>query len=48
MTGARYSITIDGTTRTNRDVWEIAVEAANTLKQANRTARLLSAIRQGW
>ena len=32
MNGARYAISIDGAVRTNRDVWEIAVEAAEMLK----------------
>ena len=35
MTGARYEIAIDGTTRTYRDRKELAIEAAKFLKTKN-------------
>jgi hypothetical protein len=35
MSGARYEIAIDGTTRTYRDQEDIAQEAANHLKRIN-------------
>jgi hypothetical protein len=35
MIGARYAICIDGQVRTNRDVLEVAIEAADLLKSGN-------------
>jgi hypothetical protein len=40
MTGSRYGISIDGRTRTNRDIWEISIEAANMLKKQNPHSRV--------
>jgi hypothetical protein len=42
--GARYAITIDGTVRTHRDVQEIAIEAADSLKAQNPHSKLSSVI----
>jgi hypothetical protein len=40
MSGARYEIAIDGTTRTHRDREDIAHEAATRLKQINPNSEI--------
>jgi FMN-dependent NADH-azoreductase len=40
MSGARYEIAIDGTTRTYRDGEELACEAAAYLKQLNPNSEI--------
>jgi hypothetical protein len=39
-TGARFEIAIDGTTRTYRDLRELAIEAATFLKTKNANAEI--------
>jgi len=40
-TGARWEITIDGTTRTYRDIKELAIEGAKYLKQINPNSEVV-------
>jgi hypothetical protein len=40
-TGARYEIMIDGVGRSNRDTREIAIEAANFLKERNPHSKVV-------
>jgi hypothetical protein len=40
MIGARYAICIDGQVRTNRDVLEVAIEAADLLKSGNPYSKI--------